>query len=44
MPEMRLRKPGFTYSTCGPFPKNKIRSVAKFGGYQRDLASLQRRS
>ena len=25
MPEMHLRKPGFTYSTCGPFTKNKQR-------------------
>ena len=23
MPEMHLRQPGFTYSTCGPFTKNK---------------------
>ena len=23
MPEMHLRKPGFTYSACGPFTKNK---------------------
>ena len=25
MPEMHLRQPGFTYSTCGPFTKNKER-------------------
>ena len=25
MPEMDLRKHGFTYSTCGPFTKNKER-------------------
>ena len=25
MPEMHLRKPGFTYSDCGPFSKNKER-------------------
>ena len=25
MPEMHLKKPGFTYSTCGPFAKNKER-------------------
>ena len=25
MPEMHLKKPGFTYSTCGPFTKNKER-------------------
>ena len=25
IPEMHLREPGFTYSTCGPFIKNKER-------------------
>ena len=25
MPEMHLRQPGFTYSACGPFTKNKKR-------------------
>ena len=25
MPEMHLRQPGFTYSACGPFIKNKER-------------------
>ena len=29
MPEMHLRKPGFTYSACGPFTKNKER-IRKF--------------
>ena len=29
MPEMRLRQPGFTYSACGPFTKNKQR-IQKF--------------
>ena len=29
MPEMRLRQPGFTYSACGPFTKNKKR-IEKF--------------
>ena len=23
MPDMHLKKPGFTYSACGPFTKNK---------------------
>ena len=23
MPEMHLKQPGFTYSACGPFTKNK---------------------
>ena len=26
MPEMHLRQPGFTYSACGPFTKNKQRT------------------
>ena len=25
MPEMHLEQPGFTYSACGPFTKNKQR-------------------
>ena len=25
MAEMHLKQPGFTYSSCGPFPKNKER-------------------
>ena len=29
MPEMHLKKPGFTYSACGPFTKNKER-IQKF--------------
>ena len=29
MPEMHLRQPGFTYSPCGPFSKNKER-IQKF--------------
>ena len=29
MSEMRLKQPGFTYSACGPFTKNK-ESIQKF--------------
>ena len=29
MPEMHLKQSGFTYSTCGPFTKNKAR-IQKF--------------
>ena len=29
MPEMHFRQPGFTYSVCGPFTKNKER-IKKF--------------
>ena len=25
MPEMHLKQPGFTYSACGPFTRNKER-------------------
>ena len=25
IPEMHLKQPGFTYSACGPFTKNKQR-------------------
>ena len=28
MPEMHLKQPGFTYSACGPFTKNK--KIEKF--------------
>ena len=27
MPEIHLRQPGFTYSACGPFTKNKDRII-----------------
>ena len=29
MPEMHLKQPGFTYSACGPFTRNKER-IQKF--------------
>ena len=29
MPEMHLKQPGFTYSACGPFTKNKEK-IEKF--------------
>ena len=29
VPEMRLKQPGFTYSACGPFTRNKER-IEKF--------------
>ena len=29
IPEMHLKQPGFTYSACGPFSKNKER-IQKF--------------
>ena len=36
MPEIHLRQPGFTYSACGPFTKNKGRTQKfKETGYSR---------
>ena len=29
MPEMHLRQPGFTYSACGPFTKNKNKKIQR---------------
>ena len=29
MPEMQIKQPGFTYSACGPFTKNK-EGIEKF--------------
>ena len=29
MPELHLRQPGFTYSACGPFTKNKEKNKNK---------------
>ena len=29
MPEMHLKQPGFTYTACGPFTKNK-EGIEKF--------------
>ena len=29
MPEMHLKQPGFTYSSCGPFTKNKEFKILK---------------
>ena len=34
MPEIHLKQPGFTYSACGPFTKNKERiQTLKETGY-----------
>ena len=29
MPKMHLKQPGFTYSACGPFTKNKQKKNSK---------------
>ena len=34
MPEMDLRQPGFTYSACEPFAKNKERKLKKNRRYK----------
>ena len=46
IPEIHLRQPAFTYSACGPFPKNKGR-IKKFNEtgdsryiYQNELDKL----
>ena len=31
MPKMHLRQPGFTYSACGPFSKNKFKETRILG-------------
>ena len=36
MPEMHLKQPGFTYSACGPFTKNKER-IEKFMQTDKDF-------
>ena len=33
MPEMHLKEPGFTYSACGPFTKNKGSTTNELGFY-----------
>ena len=48
MPEIHSKQPGSTYSTCGPFIKNKERinkafesaCDTKYDDYQRGLASM----
>ena len=40
-PEMHLKEPGFTYSTCGPFTKNK-ESIEKFEKNRRYKLYLQK--
>ena len=41
MLEMHLRQAGFTYSTCGPFTKNKGQKIKEIGDsryiYQNEL-------
>ena len=39
MPEMHLKQPGFTYSACGPFTKNKERIEKLMGTGNTDFIS-----
>ena len=41
MPEMHLKQPGFTYSACRPFIKNKER-IQKFKGTGETKLYLQK--
>ena len=41
VPEMHLRQPGFTFSSCGPFAKNKER-IQKFKKNGRNKIYLQK--
>ena len=34
MPEMHLRQPGFTYSSCGPFTKTSKERIKETGDSQ----------
>ena len=43
LPEMHLKQPGFTYSACGPFTKNKER-IQKFKQNRRYKLYLQKRT
>ena len=36
MPEMYLKQPGFTYSACGPFTKNK----EKFKNFKKEVIKV----
>ena len=37
MPEMHLKQPGFTYSACGPFTKNKERIKTIYANWKYGL-------
>ena len=41
MREMHLKQPGFTYSACGPFTKNKEK-IQKFKNFKRYKLYLQK--
>ena len=39
MPEIHLKQPGFPYSACGPFTKNKER-IEKFMQTQNEITEM----
>ena len=41
MPELHLKQPGFTYSACGPFTKNKEK-IQKYKENRRHKLYLQK--
>ena len=43
MPEMHLRQPGFTYSACGTFTKNKEKIIKKKKKKQENQIYLSKR-
>ena len=43
MPEMHLRQPGFTYTLCRPFTKQKRMTTIKETGDSRDSGDLSKR-
>ena len=43
MPEMHLRQPGFTYSACGTFTKNKEKVIKKKRKKQENQIYLSKR-
>ena len=40
MPKMHLKQPGFTYSACGPFTKNKESSKIKKKKQKREILAI----
>ena len=43
MPEMHLKQPGFTYTACGPFTKNKkrIKKIVQTGNIYLEMSFIK---
>ena len=43
MPEMHLKQPGFTYTVCGPFTKNKkrIKIIVQTGNIYLEMSFIK---